>query len=96
MANFQPDTEYLLVSILRLEHLLFLPFERRQQQIAVFSLQRYELYENAVMTNREPKGIIMVRLRMELKEERDLILSNLQLPPEFFVNVKEAKDFDLV
>ena len=60
------------------------------------SFQRYNLYENSVMAEREAKGIIMVRLRMELKSEKDLILSNLALPPEFYVNVKDGKDFDMV
>lgn len=57
---------------------------------------RYNIYENSVMPDREAKGILMVRLRMELKEEKELILSNLQMPPEFFVNVQSGKDFDLV
>jgi hypothetical protein len=54
------------------------------------------LYENAVMPDRTAKGIIMVRLRMELKPEKERILSNLAMPPEFYVNVKSAKDFDMV
>ena len=48
------------------------------------------------MADRKPKGILMIRLRMELKSEKDLILSNLSMPPDFFVNVKDGKDFDMV
>jgi hypothetical protein len=39
----------------------------------------------------------MVRLRMELKSEKDRIMSYLRFPgPQFYVNVKDDKDFDLV
>lgn len=38
-----------------------------------------------------------VRLRMELKPEKDRMMSYLTFPgPEFYVNVKDGKDFDLV
>ncbi|CAB9497692.1 Multiple C2 and transmembrane domain-containing protein 1 [Seminavis robusta] len=58
---------------------------------------RYKLYENSAYEEREPKGILMVRLRMELKGQKDMLMSYLQYPgPQFFVNVKSAKDFDLV
>ena len=68
LANFLPDTEYLL---------------------------KYNLYENSVSHDREPKGTITLRLRMSLKPEKELILSYLQPPPEFYVNVKGPKDFDM-
>lgn len=48
------------------------------------------------MPDRVAKGIIMVRLRMELKPEKERILSNLSMPPEFYINVKDGKDFDMV
>jgi hypothetical protein len=57
---------------------------------------KYNLYENSVAADREPKGVITLRLRMELKDEKELILSNLGMPPEVYVNTKSAKDFDLV
>lgn len=57
---------------------------------------RYKIYENSVMTDREPQGVIMVRLRMERKGEKDMIMRSLQMPPDFFVNVKNAKDWALV
>ena len=57
---------------------------------------KYNLYENSVEKEREAQGSITLRLRMELKPEKELILSNLQPPPEFYVNVKGPKDFDMV
>ena len=69
LANFQPDTEYVL---------------------------RYNIYEDSVSVDRESKGVLIVRLRMELTGEKQRILSNLQIPPEFYVNVQRGKDFDLV
>lgn len=92
LANLLPDTEYLLVRLKSLS----VAFDCSESHLILSLLQRYNLYENSVRLDRKPKGIIMVRLRMELKEERDLILSNLAMPPEFFVNVKDGKDFDLV
>lgn len=59
-------------------------------------LLQYNLYENSVLQDRAPKGTITLRIRMEMKTEKELILSNLGIPPEVYVNVKIAKDFDLV
>jgi hypothetical protein len=59
--------------------------------------QRYKIYETSALSDREPQGILMVRLRMELKPEKDRIMSYFAFPPpEFYVNVKDGKDFDLV
>lgn len=69
LANFQPNTEYVL---------------------------RYKLYENSVMSEREPRGVIMIRLRLERNSEKDMILKSLQMPPDFYVNVKSSKDWELV
>ena len=69
LANFQPNTEYVL---------------------------RYKLYENSIMSERDPKGVIMIRLRIERKSEKDMILKCLQTPPDFYVNVEDGKDCELV
>jgi len=57
---------------------------------------RYNLYESAVQEDREPKGVITIRLRMELVSEKELILSNLKMPPELHICVKSSKDFDMI
>lgn len=59
-------------------------------------LLTYNLYENSVLIGREAKGTITIRLRMENRAERRLILSNLRMPPKLYVNVKHAKDFNLM
>lgn len=69
LANFVPDTEYVL---------------------------RYNLYEDSVSTDRKPKGVLILRLRMELVSEKNRVMSNLGMPPDCYVNVKKARDFDLV
>lgn len=59
---------------------------------------RYPIYEDSVSMDRQAQGVLIVRLRMELLGEKDLIISNLKnIPiPEFYVNVKKGKDYDLV
>jgi len=39
---------------------------------------------------------ITIRLRMELEDERTLLLSNLQYPSEVYVNVDNKKDFHVL
>lgn len=53
----------------------------------------YNIYTTANLNNRDFRGTVTLRLRMEIEDERQLLLSNLQLPPEFFVNVKSYKEY---
>jgi len=49
-----------------------------------------------VTNDRKPTGTITLRMRLDLKSEKERIMSNLQVPPEFYVSVKNSKDFQLV
>lgn len=54
---------------------------------------KYNLYSSAKMSSRKPKGSITIRLRLELFDERKILLSNLEPPPQVFVNTKYRRDF---
>ena len=56
----------------------------------------YNLYETSLVEDRQPKGTITLRLRMEIQSERSRIFSSLGIPPEFHINMQKPKDFDLV
>jgi hypothetical protein len=47
------------------------------------------------MTDRKRKGTITIRLRLEIEDERKLLLSALEPPPQMYVNVKTKKDFQV-
>jgi len=57
---------------------------------------RYNIYEDSVSLDRKPQGVLSLRLRMELVSEKELVLSNFQLPPDIYVNVTKGKDFDMM
>ena len=48
------------------------------------------------MSDRKLKGTITVRLRIEIADQRKLLLSNLEPPPDMYVNVKKRKDYKVV
>lgn len=54
---------------------------------------KYNLYSSAKMSSRKAKGSISIRLRLELFDERKVLLSNLEPPPHLFVNTKSRRDF---
>ncbi len=54
---------------------------------------KYNLYSSAKMSSRKPKGSITIRLRLEIFDERKVLLSNLEPPPYLFVNTKARRDF---
>lgn len=45
---------------------------------------RYNIYTTARMSERKCKGTITVRLRLDIPDERKLLLSNLEPPPEMY------------
>lgn len=57
---------------------------------------KYNIYTTARMSERKQKGTITIRLRIEIPDERKLLLSNLEPPPEMYVNVKKRKDYRVV
>lgn len=41
-------------------------------------------------------GSIKIRLRLEIEDERTLLLSNFELPVSVYVNVDSKKDFNVI
>lgn len=56
----------------------------------------YAIYPTAKMTEREKNGTIRVRVRLEVDDERKLMLSALEPPPTIYVNTKTRKEWRLV
>ena len=56
----------------------------------------YDLYDETLSSAREKHGSITVRMRVEYASQRGLVLSNLRVPPEEYINVKNKKDFLLI
>jgi len=59
----------------------------------------YNLYKTAKCEPRRgaaPLGSIKIRLRLELEDERTLLLSNFELPASVYVNVESKKDFNVI
>jgi hypothetical protein len=65
------------------------------QKDTVYTL-KYEIFDTARMTNREGRGFITARVRLEIDDDRKLLLSNLEPPPQMYVNVKNRKDFRVI
>jgi hypothetical protein len=57
---------------------------------------KYNIFTTARMADRKRRGSITVRLRLEIEDDRKLLLSNLEPPPDMYVNVKKRKDFRVV
>eukprot|EP00523_Entomoneis_sp_CCMP467_P008491 CAMPEP_0168738488 /NCGR_PEP_ID=MMETSP0724-20121128/10959_1 /TAXON_ID=265536 /ORGANISM="Amphiprora sp., Strain CCMP467" /LENGTH=1081 /DNA_ID=CAMNT_0008785833 /DNA_START=7 /DNA_END=3252 /DNA_ORIENTATION=+ len=56
----------------------------------------YDLYTTARISDRKKLGSITIRLRLEVEDDRAVLLSNLEPPPSFYVNVKTRKDHRVV
>ena len=57
----------------------------------------YNLFPTAVCSPRENKfGTISLRLRMEMEDERALLLSNFVLPQSVYVNVHNKKELEVI
>jgi hypothetical protein len=65
------------------------------QKDTVYTL-KYEIFDTARMTQREGRGFITARVRLEIDDDRKLLLSNLEPPPQMYVNVKNRKDFRVI
>ena len=57
---------------------------------------KYNIYTTARMSNRKSKGSITVRVRLEVEDDRKLLLSAIEPPPKMYVNVKTRREFRVV
>jgi len=57
---------------------------------------KYNIFPTAKMTDRVVQGSIKIRLRLEVDDERKMLMSALEPPPIVYVNVKNRKDWALV
>lgn len=55
----------------------------------------YNLYEDSVTPEREAKGTVTLRLRVELESPKKLVMSNLAPPTDQFINFEAAKQLTL-
>jgi hypothetical protein len=65
------------------------------QKDTVYTLN-YKLYPTARMAARDERGNITIRVRLDITEERKLLLSAIEPPPAVYVNVKTRKEFRVV
>jgi hypothetical protein len=56
----------------------------------------YNIYPSGKSNNRDPQGQITIRLRMEVDDDRKLVMSCLEPPKTVYVNVKRKKDFKVL
>jgi Ca2+-dependent lipid-binding protein len=56
----------------------------------------YNIYPSAIVTGRKIKGKVTIRLRLEIPDERKLVLCALEPPKSVYVNVQKRKDFMVV
>jgi hypothetical protein len=57
---------------------------------------KYNIYTTARLSARKRKGTITIRLRLDIDDERQLLLSSLDPPSPMYVNSKRKKDFRVV
>jgi hypothetical protein len=57
---------------------------------------KYNIYTTARMSSRKRKGTITIRLRLEINDERQLLLSSLEPPAPMYLNSKKRRDFRVV
>ena len=59
-------------------------------------LLSYNLYQSARVSGRDIQGKIKIRLRLDIPDERKVVLSVLEPPHPIFVNMKRGKDFRVI
>ncbi|KAL7573033.1 hypothetical protein ACA910_018725 [Epithemia clementina (nom. ined.)] len=57
---------------------------------------KYDLYTTSRVSDRKRNGTLTLRLRLEIEDERLVLLSNLEPPPDFYVNAKTRKDYRVI
>jgi hypothetical protein len=57
---------------------------------------KYPIFTTARMSHRKQKGSITIRLRLEISDERKMLLSTMEPPPQMYVNTKTRRDFRVV
>jgi C2 domain len=65
------------------------------QKDTVYTLN-YQLFPTARMAARDKQGNITIRLRLDIPDERKVLLSAIEPPPAIYVNVKTRKEFRVV
>lgn len=56
----------------------------------------YNMYPSARVSGRKVMGKITIRLRLEIPDERKLVIASLEPPPPVYVNVKKKRDFNVI
>jgi len=65
------------------------------QTNSVYELH-YKLYRTAQCARKKNFGTIKIRLRLELEDERTLLLSNFKWPQSVYVNTDRQKDYEVI
>lgn len=56
----------------------------------------YDLYPTARLTERTSYGTVTIRLRLEIDDQRQMMMACLEPPPTQYINVKKKKEFQVV
>lgn len=56
----------------------------------------YNICPSARLSERKSNGKLMIRLRMEIPDERKIAMAALYPPPPIYVNTKSKKDFEVI
>jgi hypothetical protein len=56
----------------------------------------YNLYESSRIEGRKSRGIVRVRLRIEIPDERSCVITAIEPPVSCHINVEKKKDFRVV
>lgn len=56
----------------------------------------YNLYESSHIEGRKSRGVVRVRLRIEIPDERRYAIAGIEPPKACYINVKRKKDFRVV
>jgi len=56
----------------------------------------FQLFEETITSKRKPRGSITIRLRIEYHSQKEVVLSNLKLSTDFFVNMRKKKNYEVM